>query len=142
MHRLFAILAVLLVVLLAPAAASAHEISRRCVISVDPGSGGPRDTYRITGRHFPHANNGGGLEVRIDISRVRFDQQGSTYLEGQQILILFLIPTTHRFYVDFNAGDPGSSQPRLKPGHYVVAAQTPHQQGCRSVSGFDVRRPG
>jgi hypothetical protein len=78
--------------------------------------------------------------VRIDVSRVRFDHHGSPYLEGQQIMILFLIPTTHRFYVDFNASEPGGDQPRLKPGHYVVAAQTPHQPGCRTVSGFDVRR--
>ena len=140
MHRLVAVLAVLLVGLLAPAAASAHEISRRCVISVDPGTGGPRDTYRITGRHFPHADNGGGLEVRIDISRVRFDHHGSPYLEGKQILILFLIPNTHRFYVDFIGSDPGGAQGRLQPGHYVVAAQTPHQPGCKSVAGFQVRR--
>jgi hypothetical protein len=141
-HRIPALLVALFVLMLAPGAASAHEISRKCVISVDPGSGGPRDTYRITGRHFPHATNGGGLEVRIDVSRVRYDHHGSPYLEGQQILILFLIPSTHRFYVDYNAPEPGAEQPRLKPGHYVVAAQTPHQPGCRSVTGFDVRRGG
>ncbi|HUR16290.1 MAG TPA: hypothetical protein VMZ33_03300 [Candidatus Limnocylindrales bacterium] len=142
MRRLIPALVVLLVLLLAPAAVSAHEISRSCVISVEPGTGGTRDIYRITGRHFPHEVNGGGLEVRIDVSRVVFDHHGSSHLEMKQILILFLIPTTHRFYVDFNAPEPGAVQPWLKPGHYVVAAQTPHQPGCRTVSGFDVRRFG
>jgi len=91
MRRPFVLIGLALVFAL-PAPAAAHVPTKRCAISVDPGRGGPRDVYRITGRHFPLDKNG-------EVSR-------------------------------------------LQPGHYVVAAQTPHQKGCHTVSGFDVIRGG
>ena len=137
MRRIF-VLAGLFVAIALPSPVSAHEATRRCVVSVDPGRGGPHDTFRITGRHFPLEKNGGSLEVQIEVSRVVFTDVG-TGLEGKQIFILSLIPGVHRFYVDINQQIEGQNT-GLKPGHYVVAAQTSHQKGCRTAAGFDVVR--
>jgi len=139
MRRLFVLIGLALVFAL-PAPAAAHVPTKGCAISVDPGRGGPRDTYRITGRHFPLAKNGGSLEVRIDVSRVVFGENGPR-LEGKTIFFAFLIPGVHTFYIDYNESIEGEVS-RLRPGHYVVAAQTPHQKGCHTVSGFDVVRGG
>lgn len=139
MRRLF-ILTALVVAMAIPSPAAAHEPTRRCSVSVDPGRGGPRDVYRITGRNMPLEENGGSLEVQIDISRVVFDDEGQR-LELQTIFVAFLVPNIHRFYVDYNEQDEESTS-RLRPGHYVVAMETPHQKGCRSVTGFDVVRGG
>lgn len=138
MRRLFLLAALLLAVAL-PAPASAHTPSHRCSVSVDPGRGGPRDIYRITGHHFPLRDGGGSLEVQIDISRVVFDDQGQ-HLQLKTVLFLALVPDVHTFYVDYN--DQVESASRLQPGHYVVAAEAAHQKGCRTVTGFDVVRGG
>ncbi len=138
MRRLFLLAALLLAVAL-PVPASAHTPSQKCSVSVDPGRGGPRDTYRITGKHFPLNQNGGSLEVQIDVMRVVFDNAGER-LELKSIMWVSLIPGIHTFYVDYN--DQVESPSKLQPGHYVVAAEAAHQKGCRTVTGFDVVRGG
>jgi hypothetical protein len=140
MRRLALVMAVIAAALLPPAAASAHTISKPCDISVMPGRGGPRDVYRIMGRNFPEEKNGGSLEVQIHVSRVVYTADGPS-LKMKTLYFVFLIPNIHAFYVDFNAPMEGESN-RLKPGHYVVAAETPHQRGCHTTTGFDVRRGG
>lgn len=136
MRRLF-LLVGLLAAFALPAPAAAHTPSQRCSVSVDPGRAGPRDSYRITGRHFPLPESWPSLEVQIDIMRVVFDENGER-LELKSILWLSLIPGGHTFYVDYPDQTEGAT--RLQPGHYVVGVETPHQKGCRTVTGFDVTR--
>lgn len=139
MRRLLVLTAIVLAVAL-PAPTAAHTPSRPCSISVDPGRGGPRDVYRITGKHFPMDKNGGSLEVQVDIMRVIFDDNGER-LELQSVFTLALVPGIHTFYFDYNDQVEGAPS-RLRPGHYVVGAEASHQQRCRTVSGFDVVRGG
>jgi hypothetical protein len=91
--------------------------------------------YRVTGRHFPLATSGFSLEVRLDVYRVGVS---GARLNLKTTYFATLMPGVHRFYVDFNS--PTEARPPLKPGHYVVVAQTPHQPGCRTATGFDVSR--
>lgn len=139
MRRLFMLVALVLVFAL-PAPASAHTPARRCSFSVDPGRAGPHAVYRITGRHMPEDKNGGSLEVQVDILKVVFDESGER-LELKSLFWVFLLPGIHTFYFDYNEQIEGAPS-RLAPGHYVVAAETPHQKGCRTVTGFDVVRGG
>lgn len=139
MRRLF-ILVGLALVFVVPAPVAAHDPAKRCTVSVDPGRGGPKDVYRITGRQFPRETNGGSLEVQIAVSRVVHGEDGPR-LKLKQLMTAFLIPDVHTWYVDYNVTDEQSAT-RLRPGHYVVAVETPHQAGCRTTTGFDVRRGG
>ncbi len=136
MRRLF-VLVGLLAALALPAPTAAHVPTRPCSVSVDPSRGSRSDVYRITGKHFPLPDSGPSLEVQIDIMRVAFDDNGER-LEIKSIMWLSLIPGGHAFYVDYPDQSEGAT--RLQPGHYVVGVETPHQKGCRTVTGFDVVR--
>ncbi|MDL2335740.1 MAG: hypothetical protein QFC55_06900 [Chloroflexota bacterium] len=136
MRRLFVLIG-LLAALALPAPAAAHVPTHPCSVSVDPSRGSRSDVYRITGTHFPLPVSGPSLEVQIDIMRVVFDDNGER-LEIKSIMWLSLIPGGHTFYVDYP--DQAEGATRLKPGHYVVGVETPHQKGCRTVTGFDVVR--
>jgi len=134
MRRLF-ILIGLIAVFALPGPVAAHTPSKPCSVSVTPGHGGPRDTFRITGKHFPLPDSGPSLEVQIDIMRVVFDENGER-LEIQTVMWLSLVPGGHTFYVDYPDQSEGGT--RLQPGHYVVGVEASHQTGCRTVTGFDV----
>lgn len=136
MRRLL-VLAGLFLLFALPAPVAAHAPSRPCSASVSPKVGGPSTTFRISGKHFPLAENGGSLEVQIDIMRVVFDDDGER-LELQSVMWLSLIPEIHKFYVDYP--DPFGEATKLEPGHYVVGVESAHQAGCRTVAGFDVVR--
>jgi hypothetical protein len=146
MRRLFVLLGLALVFAL-PATAAAHAPTKRCSISVDPGSGGPRDVYRITGRHFPLPEEGLSLRVRIHIFRVVIDEPGVDGLPKVSLKLKHLsegamVPGGHYWRIDFSALEYFPENPRLRPGHYLVTAQALEQAGCRTSTSFHVVRGG
>ena len=131
MRRFPLLLALIGIFSLAPSPTAAA--TRSCTIHVTPSKGTGTTTYRISGRHFPSTSDGSPLEVDIDITRLTWRDPTAGPVT---IFFLWLIPGGHRFYVDFN--QPGDGQPPLKPGRYGVAAETPHQAGCRTSDVFTV----
>ena len=127
--RRIALVFALLVVMLAPASASAAE--SRCSLTISPTSGAPTDAYRFTVSDVPVYSNGGSVEVRVDIRRLG-TREGS-------IIFAFLIPGVTEFFVDYNVAPPGEPAEVLAPGRYLVDVSTPHIHGaCRAVGQFVV----
>lgn len=117
----------------ASSTAAAASAAGTCSVRVVPPSGNGKTVFRIKGKHFPAAADGGALEVEIDITHpTRRDSDPSP----MTIMWLWLIPGGHRFYVDYN--DPSAGNQPLAPGRYLVYVETPHQAGCRTVATFTV----
>ena len=127
--RRFTLVFALLVALLAPASVSAAPA--RCSLEISPSSGSPTDAYRFTVSDVPVYDNGGSLEVRIDIRRLG-TREGS-------VIFAFLIPGVTEFFVDYNVAPPGEPAESILPGRYLIGVSTPHDHGaCRAVGQFVV----